>query len=250
MRTALVADIHGNLAALDAVLADLERRPVEELLCLGDVAALGPQPSGVISRLRELDIACVLGNTDAWMLDGPPTDPTSPEDIAMAGISRWCASRLSGRDLDYLRACPLTLKANLGGDTDLLCFHGSPRSYDGVISATTPGKLLSNMLAGYGASAFAGGHAHVQLFRRLGDACVLNPGSVGLPGVGPGTPDLPVNSRVSWAEYAILTTGEGILSVELRRVPINPDLLLAPAREGGMPYADWWLGKWEATELG
>lgn len=246
MRIGIIADVHGNLVALETVLAEMEREPVDRLVCLGDVAALGPQPGEVIARLREAGCPSVLGNTDAWLLREPPRT-TGPAGEAMSGISRWCADRLPGEDLDYLRACPPTMRVGLGGSTEMLCFHGSPRSHDEVVSATTPDDVLSDMLSGHRASVFAGGHTHVQLFRRHGCARVINPGSVGLPGVGPGTPDLPVNRGVRWAEYAVLEADSGRLNVELRRVPVDLDRTLEAARASGMPHLDWWAGRWNNT---
>ena len=250
MRTALIADIHGNLVALEAILSDLEREPAERLFCLGDIAALGPHPSEVVVRLRELGCTSVLGNTDAWLLDEPNANCVSREGVVMAELAGWCASRLSKQDLDYLQACPPTMKVHLDGGDDLLCFHGSPRSYDEVISATTPDESLSEMLSGYGVSIFVGGHTHVQLFRRYGEAHLINPGSVGLPGVGPGTSDLPINRHVSWAEYAVLTNGGGHLSVDFRRVPVDVEETLASAYDIDMPHADWWRSKWESSRFG
>ena len=250
MRIGLIADIHGNLAALERVLADLEREPVDLLLCLGDVAALGPQPSEVIARLREAECPSVLGNTDAWLLRGPPIDSASPAGTAMSEIARWCAGALSARDWEYLRSCPPVMEQDLGEGRGLLCFHGSPHSFDEVISATTPDDALSGMLSGHKASVFAGGHTHVQLLRRHGDAHVVNPGSVGLPGVGPGTPDLPINRRVGWAEYAVLDVGGGRFGVDLRRVPVDLEQMLRAARASGMPHLGWWAGKWDDPRRG
>lgn len=249
MRIGLIADVHGNLVALETVLAELEREPVDRLLCLGDVAALGPQPREVVARLREAGCPSVMGNTDAWILKGPPR-ATSPEGAAMAEIAAWCAAALTGPDLEYLSACPPTLRAELGGGMGMLCFHGSPRSHDEVVSATTPDDLLSEMLSGHRASIFAGGHTHVQLLRRHGGARVVNPGSVGLPGVGPGTPDLPVNGRVDWAEYAVLEDRGGRFGVGLRRVPVDVGRVVEAARASGMPRLEWWVGRWDYAPLG
>lgn len=248
MRVGLIADIHGNRVALDTVLEELERESVDRLLCLGDVAALGPQPSEVVARLREIGCPSVLGNTDAWLLDGPPARLTGTSGLAMVKISRWCAEELSGPDLRYLRACPPTMRVDLGGDVELLCFHGSPRSFDEVISATTSDDLVASMLSGHRASVFAGGHTHVQLLRRHGLAHLLNPGSVGLPGVGPGTPDLPINHHVAWAEYAILEMESGRLDFNLRRVSVDTERMLETANLSGMPHADWWCGKWHQNQ--
>jgi predicted phosphodiesterase len=69
MRMALISDIHGNLVALEAVMNDLERQGAERMVCLGDVAASGPQPRGVLQRLQALDCPVVMGNADAWLLE-------------------------------------------------------------------------------------------------------------------------------------------------------------------------------------
>ena len=69
MKLAIFSDIHGHLVALEAVLADVAREGCEQMVCLGDVAANGPQPREVIARLRELNIPIVQGNTDEWLLN-------------------------------------------------------------------------------------------------------------------------------------------------------------------------------------
>jgi predicted phosphodiesterase len=74
MRLALLSDIHGNLVALKAVLSDLRRRRVERFLCLGDVAATGPQPSEVIELLQPMNWPCVMGNTDAMLAKNLPDE--------------------------------------------------------------------------------------------------------------------------------------------------------------------------------
>jgi predicted phosphodiesterase len=81
MRTALVSDIHGNTVALDAALADLKAHPVDQVVCLGDAIQGGPQPAGVVARLRELGWPVIMGNADAWLLSGVPTgtEPMTPQ---------------------------------------------------------------------------------------------------------------------------------------------------------------------------
>src|SRR3954452_3196606 len=100
------------------------------------------------------------------------------------------------------------------------------------------------MLAGYEAVVFAGGHTHIPLLRRFGQLHVINPGSVGLPGVGPGGPDLPVNTDVTWAEYAILDLGANTISVEFRQVPLDLQAMRQRVIESTMPHAEWWFGRW------
>jgi predicted phosphodiesterase len=243
MRLGVIADIHGNLAALETVLGALERERVGRIVCLGDVAALGPQPGEVLARLRGLACPCVMGNTDAWLLGDPAFGSDNP---VLAEMTRWCVARLSAEERAAVRAFPPVLEMALGAGQMLLCFHGSPRSFDDVIAATTPDAEVAAMLGGREAAILAGGHTHVQLLRRYGESVIVNVGSVGLPGTGPGTPDLPVNRRVRWAEYGVIDAAAGRVSIELRRVPLEMGRMLAVARESGLPHLDWWLGRWDS----
>lgn len=244
MRIGLIADIHGNLVALDAVLAALDRAALDRLICLGDVAALGPRPAEVLARLRERACPIVLGNTDAWLLATPPDDPTAHSAPPIAALTRWAAARLGDADRALLRACPAVLTVPLGDGRDLLCCHGSPRSHDEVIAATTPDDALDAILDGQDAAIVVGGHTHVQLLRRHGERLIVNVGSVGLPGVGPGTPDLPANRAVAWAEYGIIDTTDGATAITLHRLPLDLAAILADARATSMPEYGWWRGLW------
>ncbi len=69
MRIALISDIHANEVALGAVLDDIERTGVDRVVCLGDVATLGPRPESVLDRIRQMDCPCIMGNHDAFLLD-------------------------------------------------------------------------------------------------------------------------------------------------------------------------------------
>ena len=238
MRVGLIADIHGNLLALETVLAELERESLDHLVCLGDVAALGPRPAAVIARLRQLDCPTVLGNTDAWLLGDDAPDANN------AALTAWAVAQLSDADHRYLRDCPLTYELALDEPLTLLCCHGSPRSYDEVIAAGTAPAELAAMLGDRRPAILAGGHTHRQLVRRDGDLLFVNPGSVGLPGVGPSHPLLELSRAVAWAEYAVLDAAAGGLRVELRRVPLDLDHLFADARASGMPDLAWWLDRW------
>ena len=245
MRLGLIADIHGNLVALDAVLAALGAARVDEVVCLGDVAALGPQPREVIARLRAIGCPGVLGNTDAWLLPDPPFPATPPTSTAVRELTRWCADQLTETDQGYLGELPIGMTISHPGPS-IQGFHATPRSLDDVIAATTPDTDLAAMLGASPARLVAGGHTHIQLLRRWGDTLLLNPGSVGLPGVGPGDPRLPVNRDVHWAEYAIVDVSEHGTSIDLRRLPLDLDRVLTAAATSGMPHRDWWTGLWRS----
>lgn len=287
MRLGLIADIHGNKLALDAVLEQLDYQEVDQILCLGDVATLGPDPGGVVRTLRERNIQVVMGNTDAWLFH-PERD-----DLYFTSLTYWTLDQLSEADIDYVRMFPATLSVPLAGGVSLLGCHGSPHSYDDVLSASTPIGVLVDSLCGHAQPVIAGGHTHVQLLRRFEQRHFINPGSVGMPGIGPmyvsapttwdagpdvivesiseqirrafsigdtniDEPDVPPimseiaqNENVSWAEFAIVEApdNQGI-SFSFHRIPIDMDALLAAADASGMPHQDWWKAFWAPPDVG
>ena len=229
MRVALISDLHGNLTALETVLDDLDRERPDRVLCLGDVAATGPQPRETVERLREVGCPVVMGNADAALL-GPIPVTGDEETRRILEIDRWCAEQLSTEHLDFISGFQPTLNAHLDPGNDLLCFHGSPRSFDDAIVATSPEKELDQMLAGHESAVMAGGHTHEQLLRRHGATTLVNPGSVGL--------DPPV------AGYAIVSSEGGRLGVEFRRLPLNVEEVRDAALCSAMPHAEWWAAFW------
>ncbi len=243
-KIAILADIHGNLPALEAVLAEIASEGIERIVCLGDVATLGPQPHEVIARLRGVGCPVVMGNTDASLL-ALQRDKSAPgadwgnEDF---DFDQWCAARLTDDDLVYLKTFEPTISMSLGDEVTLLCYHGSPRSYDERITAETTDDALYEMLAGTPAQLYAGGHTHQQLLRRYRDALVLNPGTVGFAKDAI-APSAQVRNP-SWAEYAIIARDGGQLDVSLRRVAFDLDALFAAQDASGIPRIYWRKGDW------
>jgi predicted phosphodiesterase len=243
MRIALIADIHGNLPALDAVLDNSARSGVDVMVCLGDVAAFGPSPGEVVARLRAIGCPIVLGDADAELFaPGPPAEDETLRHLR--DIDAWSAARLGESGRAYLTALPKTLAIPLDGGETLLAYHGSPRSYKDRILATTSDDDLAAWFDGHGATVYAGGHTHLQLLRRYRDALVVNPGSVGLAYDRVPIPGATVRNP-AWAEYAILTVAGACVSVDLRRVPFDVAALVRTARERAMPHAQWWGADWD-----
>lgn len=209
MPLALVSDIHGNDLALAAVVAELERLGVEQVVCLGDVAEGGSQPAEVLDRLARLGWPVILGNADAFLLE---VDPSSPEPATDEQLERrtWTLGQLSDAQLEQIRAFVPTLDVEVDGLT-LRAFHGSPRSYDDVVLPETPDGVAERLLGGSGVDLLAGGHTHLQWTRYVDGALYVNPGSVGLAYDRFDSEPVPIEV----AEYALVTGG----SVEFRRVP-------------------------------
>jgi putative phosphoesterase len=239
MRLALIADIHGNLPALEKVLAELDRQEVNRILCLGDVA-VGPQPVETLERIASLGCPTIMGNWDACMLgEVPRVDGELAEMLVDA--CTWSTEQLSSAHRELMRSFQSTVQLAIDDELTLLAFHGSPRSFDDEIFATTPDEELERMLEGREASVFAGGHTHFQMFRRYGEAVVVNPGSVGQPfrSRQPGV------MRISpWAEYCLVGADEGRLTIELRRTSIDVEEFIRTMRHSGMPHAERWAELW------
>ncbi len=235
-RLALVSDIHGNLLALQAVLDDLDGEGVDGVVCLGDVAATGPRPHEVVAALRTLAWPVVLGNADAWLLD--PREPVEDADddflCRVRELDRWCATHLDAGDRAYLRGLPRVLRLELGRAGALLCFHGSPRSFNELLTATTPDDALDAALHGTTEPLLAGGHTHQPLLRRHRDRLLINPGSVGVPYER--IDDGRLTRTPPWAEYALLRWRGARLDVVWRRVPVDNEAIIADYRASGMPH--------------
>lgn len=242
MRIAVISDIHGNLSALEAALADIEREQPDAMVCLGDVAASGPQPHQVVERLRQLRCPVVMGNADAWLLNPPNEEPKDDFMRRIVDIDRWCIKQLIPEDIDYMQNFQPTIELPLGDTAKLLCYHGTPRSYNEVITVVTPDEQLDTIFTGHHALIMAGGHTHVQMFRRYKDSILLNPGSIGLPFEFRTTIAEAYNPVR--AEYAIVEYEDGKLSVDLRRVPYEREALVQAARSSGMPHSEWWIDEW------
>jgi predicted phosphodiesterase len=242
MRIGIISDIHGNLIALDNVLARLKRERVDQIICLGDVAFGGPQPNETVERLRELGCSCVMGNTDDFFVHAPKPDPDYENEMRFREMMGWMTAQLSADSLDYIRSFRPQVEFPLEYSDSLLCYHGSPNSLSGTIFPTTPDDELAEMLGNCRASVMAGGHTHMQMLRRFASAILLNPGSVGMPFVRGATRDM--DYRPPWSEYAILTWTKENIRVELLRVPLDVNAVIAQARKSGLPFAARWASVW------
>lgn len=244
MRLALISDIHGNLVSLEAVLAEVERNRIDQIVCLGDVAATGPQPGLALERLQALDCPVVMGNTDAWLLEWPVESPKyqGEDGRKFWDIDSWCVGQLTESHRSFIRSFRPTISLELSHGVDLLAYHGSPRSFDDVILPTVSDEALVSFFEGVSPALLAGGHTHLQMARRWQTGFLLNPGSVGLPYVemtGSGEIRNP-----PWGEYAVIDVSETGIRVELCRAALDVSAVKTAALESGMPHADWWAADW------
>jgi putative phosphoesterase len=242
MRIAIISDIHANLVAFQTVLADIEQQHVDQMVCLGDVAANGPQPLPVIQRLRELACPVVCGNTDEWFTVPQTYDPSSAKERRLMAIREWALNQLSAEDIDFIHSFRPRVAIPLEDGKRLLGFHGSPLSNRHTIWATTPEDELIRMFGDYEGDVMVGGHTHVQLLRQIHDWVLMNPGSVGSAMAGSTTPEQ--IRRAPHSEYAILESRGAGLVIEFRRVPLDVAAVVRAARESMMPFMEEWVGEW------
>ncbi len=243
MPVAIISDIHGNLIALDAALNSIAARGITQIICLGDVAATGPQPREVIARLKRLGCPVVMGNTDDWLLEPKLTEHDDPDKRRIQEIELWDSGQLTPEDRAYLASFRPTISYELENGERLLAYHGSPRSHSEHIPPATPDHDLDAALSGHQADIFIGGHTHMQMFRRHRRSVVINSGSVGLAFDRAWPFDTKVRNA-PWAEYAIIDTRDGALKVELHRAPFDIQAFLQAMRASGMPHAEWAAADW------
>jgi putative phosphoesterase len=233
MRLALISDLHGNLVALDAVLADIDRRGIDRIVCLGDIVDLGPQPLEVVHRLRARGIPCVRGNHDP--LDEHPPAPRLRE------IETWTAQQLPTPVRTWLDDLPTSLTVDLDG-ARVLCVHGSPRQATDQLLDDTPRGTLDAWCDGHDFDALVAGHTHVQMVRRLDHRLLVNVGSVGMPFLRPlGAPPPKV---LPWCDYAVLEGHAGRVEATLCRLPLDLPGFAASLRASTLPDAEQWLAQW------
>jgi putative phosphoesterase len=226
MRVALISDLHANQLALEAVRRDIATVGVDQIICLGDVATLGPQPNAVIQTLRDMGCPCIKGNHDDFLLDAALIHGYTEAPVVVDAVD-WCRDQLSSDELDVLSAFKATMELDLDSRTKLLLFHGSPESHMDDLLSTTPAEELDRLLGGHHATVMAGGHTHVQMLRQHRGTLLVNPGSLGQPFreyVNGRTPTV-----LAHAEYATVEADNGVVNVTLHRVDLDRSALKAAA---------------------
>lgn len=236
MRIAIVSDVHGNCLGLDTVLEDLRAQPADQLVFLGDMIQGGPQPAEVLARLRELGAPVVLGNADAWLLSGLETGAEPPASAQQLAVREWQLAQLSADDRAFIGQFQPTVELALGQGRTLLCFHGSPASFDDIILPSTPDDEVQRLLGPSAPALMCGGHTHMQQVRRVADTLFFNPGSAGFA-YSHTQPEGQFRAD-AWAEYALLTVDGGRLGLEFRRVPFDAAELAERYHASGRPYAE------------
>lgn len=221
MRVAALFDVHGNLPALEAVLADVKAAGADVVVSGGD-AVPGPFPRETLALLRSLGdrLVAVHGNGERNVVDALRGATT---DDPYAATDAWCAEQLSTEELDALSRLPQTARVSVDGLGDVLVCHGSPRSDTEIVTLVTPDERLAAILEGVEEPLVLAGHTHSRLDRRVGGTRFVNPGSVGMP-----------YEREHGAYWALV----GADGVDFRRTAYDVEAAAARIRASGMPGAD------------
>jgi len=187
VRVAVLNDIHGNLPALEAVLAEARAAGVDHVIVGGDVVP-GPMMGETVDLLRALEISVefLLGNGETATLHAMSgrDDPRVPE--AYRPLMRWTAARLEGKHGAFLAGWPKTLRLLVGGIGDVVFCHATPRDDNEVFTKLTPDEVIRPMFDGVTAELVVCGHTHMPFDRMLGSTRIVNSGSVGMPFGTPG----------------------------------------------------------------
>jgi predicted phosphodiesterase len=186
-RIAAIYDIHGNLPALEAVLQDIRRAEVDQIVVGGDVLP-GPMPRETLACLLNLDIPVqfIQGNGEREVLALMAGEETGAVPEQFREAMRWNAGQLGPDDKQLLASWPKTTQVEIGGVGEVLFCHATPRSDTEVFTRLTPEDRLLPIFAGLNVPLVVCGHTHMQFDRTIAKVRVVNAGSVGMPFGEPG----------------------------------------------------------------
>jgi predicted phosphodiesterase len=192
MRIAVLYDIHGNLPALEAVLADVRNEKPDMVLVGGDVVP-GPMPRECLDLLRSLEISTqfIPGNGERVTLAQRRGEEPAEVPVAFREVIRWNAQQLTDEDARWIASWPKTLSLD-----DVLFCHASPRNDLDVFTRLTSEEKIVPLFASVRERMVVCGHTHMQYDRVIGKARVVNAGSVGMSFQGTGAYWLLLGSKV------------------------------------------------------
>jgi putative phosphoesterase len=229
-RFAVLADIHGNVLALEAALADIAPYHPDRVVILGDLTLNGPRPDETVSAVMALEAAgavVIAGNTDIAVADGdyaaafPWLDDVP---VSHRAAAEWARDQLGEAQLDYLRRLPAERRLAVGDELILAC-HASPGSQTSGMPADLDAAVTMQYATRTDARVICCGHTHVADVRELGRKLLLNPGSCGY--AFDGTPD---------ACWALLTISDGSEpAAQLFRVAYDAQAAAEEVSRRGLP---------------
>jgi putative phosphoesterase len=231
-RVAVITDIHGNLAALEATLDWIDAESIERIYCGGDLVGYGAHPNEVCALIEERGIPTIYGNYDyaiARDLDDCGCAYISAHDRALGQQSvAWTLEHTDERAKVFMRTLPFDLRLDIGSVAVHLV-HGSPRKVNEYLFEDKPASLYERLAAAEEASALVFGHTHKPWVHEYGGVLFVNCGSVGKPKDG--------DPR---AGFAVLEESDGVLGVTIQRVRYDAEAAARDVAAAGLPaeYAE------------
>jgi putative phosphoesterase len=226
LKVAILADIHGNLQALEAVQADLKLQSPDVVVVNGDLVNRGPSNVQVLQRVWNQGYVITLGNHDDLLRMFIDQDAKLPPEYFTDPFweaNRWCAKQLQDANWsDALRNLPMTHKIEVPDAPTLLISHGSPRHYREGYSSYLPDESISEILQEYPADILIGSHTHDPLERTWGKHLILNTGAVGSP-----------FNRDPRAQYLVMTLKNNQWSPDFRKLEYDRESALKTFETSG-----------------
>lgn len=183
MLISFISDIHGNLPALEAAVADAKKKGASRIICAGDITGYGPFPDKVCNFIQKKHIPAIIGNYDQKVVKMAKHGKVSTANMKKKkqAILLWTLRNISKRNRKYLSNLPHYLDLKLPGGKNILVVHGSPVSMDDTIYPSITKRGLEKKLREIRPDILICGHTHIPFVRRIGSILVVNCGSAGHP---------------------------------------------------------------------
>lgn len=207
MRVAVLADIHGNLPAAEAVLDDIKRQSPDFVVAAGDLALRGPHPAETVDLLTSTCHALLMGNTDAYLADIYLNGAYREKEHWKTELLNWTRQQLGAERLERLGTLPFSMRYSPRRGQDLFVCHANPGNLEESLEPTLDEPTIRRYLANVDATAVAFGHLHFPYRRRVGRMVIADVASAGIPRDG----DL----RPAWGLFTWTPRG---WRVQIRRV--------------------------------
>ncbi len=254
MRLAVFSDIHGNLVAFEAMLADLESvGDVDRIWCLGDLAAFGARPAHCVEKIRAMreDIGkekfkVIGGNTDRYLVTGErfPARTVKEADklptfvqarTTMDTVLNWNLAQLTWEDYEFLsKIRGRETREHVSGYGTIIGYHAIPGNDESMaLRPDTDEEEAADALLDRGGLLAIGGHTHLMMQREVRGWTVVNVGSVGMSYSNPGQ-----------AEWGLFTIEDGELSIDMRVVPYDVDKAIEELRMVEYPAVEWMANRY------
>jgi len=226
MRIAVFSDVHANLPALHAVLADIDAQQIDRVYCLGDLVGYGAYPNEVIELIRERAIPTIMGNYDEGVGFEKDDCGCAYRDAEMRRLGdislAWTKEHVAPENKAFLRSLLPQIRLEVNGKR-VLMVHGSPRKINEYLYEDRGQASLERTAKGADADVLVFGHTHLPYVKEVAGVLFVNTGSAGKP-----------KDRDVRAAYAVIDFGQEV-AVAIRRVAYDVPTAAAAVRASGLP---------------